>query len=408
MIRLLALCLSVLTSLPAAAQQQAGFSALARFDPEKSAIADTRGGVAVDLFLSQGVPYRVFTLDDPRRLVLDFREVDFATMSATRLVQSEKVLTARAGRIRDSWSRMVLDLAEPLNVKSVDMRIDEASGAAQLSLWLEDGDAESFAAQAGAGDTEFWGQPGPGIVTREDEEKDPFGPLIVVLDPGHGGVDPGAEVNDTFEKDLMLAFARDLKEALVRAGDIEVILTREDDYFVSLERRVAIAHRARADVFISLHADALSEGRAKGASVYTLDAEASDAASAALAERHERGDILAGIDLSDSDDIVADILMDLARMETAPRAKLLARATVLGLRESGLPVNSKPLRSAGFSVLKSPGIPSILLELGFLSSDRDLANIADPDWRAVMAVAVADAVSAWRIADEAARELVRQ
>ncbi len=408
MIRLLALCLSVLTSLPAAAQQQAGFSALARFDPEKSAIADTRGGVAVDLFLSQGVPYRVFTLDDPRRLVLDFREVDFATMSATRLVQSEKVLTARAGRIRDSWSRMVLDLAEPLNVKSVDMRIDEASGAAQLSLWLEDGDAESFAAQAGAGDTEFWGQPGPGIVTREDEEKDPFGPLIVVLDPGHGGVDPGAEVNDTFEKDLMLAFARDLKEALVRAGDIEVILTREDDYFVSLERRVAIAHRAQADVFISLHADALSEGRAKGASVYTLDAEASDAASAALAERHERGDILAGIDLSDSDDIVADILMDLARMETAPRAKLLARATVLGLRESGLPVNSKPLRSAGFSVLKSPGIPSILLELGFLSSDRDLANIADPDWRAVMAVAVADAVSAWRIADEAARELVRQ
>ena len=323
-------------------------------------------------------------------------------------MQSEKVLTARAGRIRDSWSRMVLDLAEPLNVKSVDMRIDEASGAAQLSLWLEDGDAESFAAQAGAGDTEFWGQPGPGIVTREDEEKDPFGPLIVVLDPGHGGVDPGAEVNDTFEKDLMLAFARDLKEALVRAGDIEVILTREDDYFVSLERRVAIAHRAQADVFISLHADALSEGRAKGASVYTLDAEASDAASAALAERHERGDILAGIDLSDSDDIVADILMDLARMETAPRAKLLARATVLGLRESGLPVNSKPLRSAGFSVLKSPGIPSILLELGFLSSDRDLANIADPDWRAVMAVAVADAVSAWRIADEAARELVRQ
>ena len=408
MIRLLALCLSVLTSLPAAAQQQAGFSALARFDPEKSAIADTRGGVAVDLFLSQGVPYRVFTLDDPRRLVLDFREVDFATMSATRLVQSEKVLTARAGRIRDSWSRMVLDLAEPLNVKSVDMRIDDASGAAQLSLWLEDGDAESFAAQAGTGDTEFWGLPGPDIITREQEEKDPFGPLIVVLDPGHGGVDPGAEVNGTFEKDLMLAFARDLKEALVRAGDIEVILTREDDYFVSLERRVAIAHRAQADVFISLHADALSEGRAKGASVYTLDAEASDAASAALAERHERGDILAGIDLSDSDDIVADILMDLARMETAPRAKLLARATVLGLRESGLPVNSKPLRSAGFSVLKSPGIPSILLELGFLSSDRDLANIADPDWRAVMAVAVADAVSAWRIADEAKRELVRQ
>ena len=405
MIRALILCLNVLLLAPAAHAQDT-LSGLARFQADQSEVRDTRGGVAVDLYLSQGVPYRVYTLAEPMRLVMDFREVDFRTMSPTRLVQGEKVLTARAGRIRDGWSRMVLDLSEPVVLRSADMQIDAASGTAHLALWLEGSDEGAFAAAAGAPASPEWGLEPRDVRTPDDTGQ--FGPMIVVLDPGHGGIDPGAEVEDAIEKDLMLTFARELKEALVRSGDFEVVLTREDDSFVSLERRVAVAHRARADVFISLHADALSEGRAKGATVYTLDAEASDAASAALAERHDRNDILAGIDLTQADDIVADILIDLARMETAPRADLLARAVVLGMQENGLPINSHPHRAAGFSVLKSPDIPSILLELGFLSSDRDRANVADPAWRAIMAVAVADAISAWRIADEAARELVRQ
>src|SRR5690606_35334244 len=134
----------------------------------------------------------------------------------------------------------------------------------------------------------------------------------------------------------------------------------------------------------------LGQGDARGAAIYLLGEDASDAASAALAERHDRADMLAGVDLNGTDDVVADVLIGLARMETQPRAALLARALVLGFEEEGLPVNSQPIRTADFSVLKSPAIPSILLELGFLSSGRDLDNLTDPEWRARMAQAIAD------------------
>ena len=199
-----------------------------------------------------------------------------------------------------------------------------------------------------------------------------------MLDPGHGGVDPGAERDGHNEKALMLRFARELREVLLRAGGFEVVLTREADEFVSLERRVAIGARAGRGRVLSLHADALSAGRAHGATVYTLADSASDEASAALAERHNRANMLAGVDLSDSDDVVADVLMDLARQETQPRAERLAQAIRLGIAEQDLPLHSRPLREAGFSVLKAPDIPSVLVELGFLSSARDRENLIDP------------------------------
>ena len=206
----------------------------------------------------------------------------------------------------------------------------------------------------------------------------------------------------------MLRFARELREALIRAGGFDVALTRSEDMFVSLDRRVAIAHDLGADVFISLHADALTNGRAHGATVYTLSDTASDEASAALAERHDRTQILAGIDLSEQDDVVADVLIDLARTETQPRSAQLAKAIRAGMYEQILELISRPVRAAGFSVLKSPDIPSVLVEIGFMSSERDLANIRNPDWRAKMAAAIRDALKAWQIADAASAELVRQ
>jgi N-acetylmuramoyl-L-alanine amidase len=186
------------------------------------------------------------------------------------------------------------------------------------------------------------------------------------------------------------------------------LLTRNTDTFVSLERRVAIAHQQGADVFLSLHADALNEGQAHGATVYTLSQTASDKASATLAERHNRADILAGIDLSRQDDVVADILIDLARMETQPRADRLAEALRLGIKHRGLKLNTRARRQAGFSVLKSPDIPSVFLELGFLSNKKDRANLKNPEWRAAMAEAIRDAILAWQRADEATADLVRQ
>ncbi len=384
------------------------FSGLARVLPEASGVEDTRGGLSVDLALSQGVPYRVFTLDSPARLVMDFREVDWQGVAPEALDRSERALALRMGGFRPGWSRMVVDLDGPYLPETVDLRVTPESGAAALEVVLRAVDAEAFAAAAGAPDVPGWALPSEGLKAERRPRQRGEDPLMVVIDPGHGGIDPGAEADGLAEKDLMLQFARELKEVLLRAGGMEVVLTRSDDTFVSLERRVAIAHQVQADIFISLHADALSEGRAHGATVYTLSESASDAASAALAERHNRADMLAGVDLRGSDDVVADVLMDLARLETQPRAERLAKAVRLSLAEYDLPLNSRPMRHAGFSVLKSPDIPSVLVELGFLSSARDRENLRDDAWRARMADALRDAIAAWRLADAAAADLVRQ
>ncbi|QIE44770.1 N-acetylmuramoyl-L-alanine amidase [Pseudohalocynthiibacter aestuariivivens] len=385
-----------------------GFGGLARLDTDESGITGTRNNVRINLALSQGVPYRVFTLEDPARVVLDFREVNWTDVIGDALNETDNVTDVRVGGFRPGWSRMVVDLAGPFALQNADMRVDEATGAAALRVVLKRVSDAEFSARSGLPAAPSWDviPEGDGTVSRP--ARDPDAPLLIVLDPGHGGIDPGAESGAVVEKDLMLSFARQLKEVLVRGGGVEVMLTRDDDSFVSLERRVAIAHRAGADVFLSLHTDSLGEGSARGATVYVLSADASDAASAALAERHNRADLLAGLDLTGTDDIVADILMDLARMETQPRADLLARALVLGIREMDLPLNKRPLRSASFSVLKSPDIPSILLELGFISDGRDLDNLADPEWRNRMAIAISDGIKAWLIADAAAAELVRQ
>lgn len=142
---------------------------------------------------------------------------------------------------------------------------------------------------------------------------------MVALDPGHGGINSAAERDGYSEARLMMVFARELKEVLLRDGGFKVSLTREDDSFVPLETRISIADMAKAQVFLALHADALAEGEAVGAIVYTLADDASDKASATLAERHTRDDLLAGIDLSQQDDEVATVLMDMARAQTTPR-----------------------------------------------------------------------------------------
>ena len=386
--------------------QEAGFSGLARLDPARSAITDAGRGLEVTLALSQGVPYRVFTLDDPARLVMDFREVDWSGAEAGALITGERALGLRLGQIRPGWSRMVIDLAGPHVLEEAGLRIDPQSGMARLQLRLGAMQPQAFAAQAGVPDLPGWDLPAatPVPVAPQADE----GVLRVVLDPGHGGIDPGAEVDGTREKELMLTFARELREVLLRAGGFEVVLTRDADEFVSLERRVALAHRAGADVFLSLHADALTGARARGASVYTLSDSASDAASAALAERHNRADILAGVDLSGKDDVVADVLMDLARMETQPRADHLAGVLLDAFRAVDLPLLSRPQRHAGFSVLKAPDIPSVLIEFGFLSSPRDLKNLRDAEWRARVAETLRDALGLWRDADAARAGLVRQ
>lgn len=384
-----------------------GFSGLARVLPEDTALTDTRQGAQIDLSLSQGVPYRTFTLQDPPRLVLDFQEVDWSGLDTERFDRSDRLGPVHFGAYVPGWSRLVLGLPGPMVVESADLRVDPVTGNARLQLRIEPVPAEAFAAQAGTPRGAGWDLPAPADVTKR-APRGPDTPLVVMLDPGHGGIDPGAEQGEVIEKDLMLTFARELREVLLRSGGFEVYLTRDADHFVSLEARVAAAQRAGADLFISLHADALSEGLAHGATVHVLSDEASDVASAKLAERHDRADLLSGVDLSQTDDAVTGILLDLARTETRPRTKALAQALVAGMAQTGGPMNRRPLRAAGFSVLKSADIPSVLIEIGFLSSPRDYRNLTNEFWRLQMAEGIRNGLNAWREADDARRPLVRQ
>jgi N-acetylmuramoyl-L-alanine amidase len=186
----------------------------------------------------------------------------------------------------------------------------------------------------------------------------------------------------------MLTFARELEEILLRDGRFRVIMTREDDEFVPLETRVAVAHQARAQVFLSLHADALAVGQAMGATLYTLSDEASDEVARRLAELHNRDDLLSGIDLKGQDELVTTILLDMARTETAPRIERLALALESSIKAAGVTMHPHARQKGGFAVLKSADIPSVLIELGFLSSSGDLARLRDPAWRAIMADAI--------------------
>jgi N-acetylmuramoyl-L-alanine amidase len=392
--------------------QSAGFSALARVDPAQSRLAQAGDSVTLELELSQGVPYRAYTLeaagDVPRRLVLDFREVDWQGITPEAFGQAEAISGLRFGAVRPGWSRMVLDLARPLVLEEAGLRILPDTQGARLRIVLRAASAAEFSALSGAPHDPAFDLPAPAPVDRTTRPRVGEGPLVVVLDPGHGGIDPGAERDGLTEKALMLTFARELQDVLVRDGNFEVVLTRTDDSFVSLDRRVALAHAMGGQVFISLHADALSEGQAHGATVHLLSDSASDAASATLAERHDRDDLLAGIDLTGQDDQVAGILMDLARQETQPRAERLALALVAGIGGAELPLNSRPVRRAAFSVLKAADIPSILLEVGFLSSPRDLKNLRDPAWRLRMAEAIREGLTLWVAEDAILSDLVRQ
>jgi N-acetylmuramoyl-L-alanine amidase len=381
-----------LSVLPGGAQD---LSALARLVPERSSILRAGDGAELVLALSQPVPWRLRFLDAPPRLVIDTREVDWTGFAGLALPQA--VTALRAGSFRPGWSRLVVELEGPVKVASAEMQTTD--GAAAIRVALAPTDATRFAALAAQPDLPEWAVPDPAEMPPPLPKGG--GPIMVVLDPGHGGIDPGAEREGQSEAALMLTFARELKEALIRDGRFSVVLTRDDDVFVPLETRTSIARNSDADVFLSLHADALAEGEATGATVYTLDTEATDAASAALAERHNRDDLLAGIDLSDQDDLVAEVLMDMARTETLPRTDRLAQALVQAITAADIRMHRNPQQAGGFSVLKSPDIPSILLELGFLSSARDFSRLTDPKWRATMAEAIRAALVDWA-RDEAA------
>jgi len=383
--------------------------ALARIDVEQSSIADlSYREMEVTLQLSQPIPFRIYSLEGPNRIVFDFKEVDWRGFSSEKTLMTEKVSEMRFGAFQAGWSRMVIELNEPMLLDKVEMRTNVDKGNAVLVAKFKLTSPEDFAASVGPRVEAGWDLPEPIVFNKPKERQLGFKPLIVVLDPGHGGIDSGARQKGKLEKNLVLNFAKELKESLIITGRYKAHLTRSGDEFISLPGRISKARELGADVLISLHADALESGWATGTTVYSLSDEASNEASAFLAAHQDREDLLAGVDLRHQSDAVATVLMELARVETKSRSDLLADMVVSGVAQSIGRLRKRPHLYAGFSVLKAPDIPSILIELGFMSNESDLNNLQNSKWRRNVIEGIVLALDTWSVEDAAQAQLLRQ
>jgi N-acetylmuramoyl-L-alanine amidase len=343
--------------------------------------------------LTRKIDVRAFTIADPYRVVIDIPQVNFQFPAKTGEHGRGIVKAFRFGVVMKGRSRIVIDVAGPVRVSRAFV-VDPAEGQpARLVVDLAPVDRETFL-RAAAIDNRLPKALDP-PVPQEDAPKAPgdIRPMIVV-DPGHGGIDNGTHApSGEQEKDLVLRFATLLREKLEKTGKYRVAMTRADDTFVPLNDRVRFARGQGAQLFISIHCDALArgEGSADGATIYTASDKASDAEAQRLADAENRADIIAGVNLAAESDDIADILIDLAQRETKTFSASFARLVATEFK-SATRLHKNPIQSAGFRVLKAPDIPSVLIELGYVSNPADLKQLVSDQWRARTSDAVAQAV----------------
>ncbi|MEL0129669.1 MAG: N-acetylmuramoyl-L-alanine amidase, partial [Paracoccaceae bacterium] len=339
------------------------------------------GGIEINLQLSQGVPYKIWMERDPLSLIIDFNVLNFNGIDLEKINQSKNIKSIEIKELDTEWSRLSFHLADYWAIENTEMSISPQDNSASLSIFLKS-ISEGIFSLTDKPNKDFSRNKISAIENND---------FVVVLDPGHGGRDPGAEAGGYRESRLMLELAEAVKESLIRNTDFKVVLTRTEDKFLSLEDRITIATQSDANLFISLHADAVIEGEASGTTVYLLSDKATDKMSAQLASRHDRSEILRGVDLSGLDSQVASVLLDMARQETKPRSEAVASFILKVFKEKITELSSQPLRYAAFSVLKSPDIPSILIEAGFMSTSSDLQNLTTKKWRREFADSLTEA-----------------
>lgn len=333
--------------------------------------------------LSAPVKVTAFALTGPDRVIVDLPQVDFGVdpevgkLAAGRGKRAKRtgfVNSFRFGLLAPGRSRIVVDLDGP--AKIVSASVEKTGDKSTLVVELAKTDRESFRAsarnQALAATT---------AGTTQAVQAAPNDKPTIVIDPGHGGPDNGALVNGVVEKDVTLAFAKMLAAKLQARADVNVVMTRSSDVFIPLSERVHVARTANAALMVSIHADTLPEtADVSGATVYTVSDKASDAYAAKVAAKENEADASVGVDGQADTADVNDILFDLTRQETRAYSHVFARTLVNYWKVAGR-LNKNPQRSAGFVVLKAPDVPSVLLELGYLSCPQDSASLISDEWR---------------------------
>lgn len=344
--------------------------------------------------LAAPVKHSSFTLDDPYRVVIDLPDVDFNVPPTLGEEGRGIVQGFRFGHFQADQSRIVIDAAVPVTIEREFVLEPQSGFGYRIVFDLKEVSREAFLkgrdptpAQASV--------PVPSQPPVKQPRKLDDSKRIIVVDAGHGGVDPGTHGSTGIqEKTVVLTFAKELRRQLAASGRYEVHLTRETDKFIPLRERVAIARRHRADLFISVHADAIGKSSVRGMSIYTLSETASDAEAAALARKENRSDVIAGVDLYGEAGEVTDILIDLAQRETKNFSVNFARKVVDHAGQVTITLE-RPHRFAGFRVLKAPDVPSVLVELGFLTNRSDEKNLTSSAWREKVAGSLVRAVDSY-------------
>ena len=384
------------------------------------------------LDLDKTIPFRAFALADPYRMVVDIPQVDFRLAPGTGAAGRGLVKAFRYGLVMPGGSRIVFDLTGPAKVANSYV-LDAANGQPpRLVLEFQEVDRTTFV-QSLAAESRPQLRPAiadaadatvaaiPAAATPETKPADARSTQlqppdskstdskpsdakpeavdsrpVIVIDPGHGGIDNGTQANGESEKNLVLAFGLALRDRIEKAGKYRVVMTRADDTFIPLDDRVKIARAQSAALFVSIHADALPrrEGDAEGATIYTLSDRASDAEAARLAEAENKADAIGGVNLTAEPTDVADILIDLAQRETRTFSNRFARM-LAGQMKNTARMYKHPLKSAGFRVLKAPDVPSVLVELGYVSNKGDLEHLVSEQWRSHTVGSMAQAIDAF-------------
>lgn len=346
-------------------------------------------------FNREPVP-RWFLLRNPHRLVIDLPQAAFE-IEAGQAEPRGLVSRIQHGQLGAGTSRIIISSDGPFIIDHIDV-VENASSdgfrlvvdmAAASDREFEEALAEQIATTASTQTTPKTDR--LSALESEREER----PFVIVLDPGHGGIDSGAAgTQGTQEKMITLAFALELRAALQELDGYQIFTTRDRDMFLTLDERVRIARQHEADLFISIHADSYRQSAVRGATVYTVSDRPSDAESAATAIRENLSDAIAGIEVEESKDNVADILVDLVRRETQRFSMRFAR-TLVGNLSQQIDLINNPHRFAGFKVLRAPDVPSVLLELGYLSNPEDEGQLRDAEWRAGAIDSVVTAIKAF-------------
>ena len=334
-------------------------------------------------------------LDNPHRLVVDLPETRFG-FDEKSLAARGLVSRVRYGLVGKERSRLILTLRGPFDIENLHVLKNESASGYRLVADLVATSDREFAEKLKA-QSDLTGSTGhaeKSVMVAAEPDKARPRPFTVMIDPGHGGIDSGAEsLSGIKEKNLTLAFGRELRDRLAREKNIKVLMTRDDDTFLRLSERVRLARQKEADLFISIHADTINQSDIRGATVYTISDKASDAVARAMAERENKSDALAGA-VPEEQPEVTDILLDLTRRETHTFSLSFAEKVINHLQGAVNLINN-PHRFAGFQVLRAPDVPSVLIEIGYLSNAEDEKLISNPEWRRKLADRIALAVRAF-------------